>query len=256
MSHRLSLSRYNLALSCSYWARGDVECPDDPPGRKARIGTLVHRLVEAHLTSKSFEQQDVDLSELAEAMSIFNGPLKGWIEAWAASPNPRAIELRLRYDSEAHSVRAVPRRGEEGYTSAGPFEVTGEIDLVEVIPGIRADVIDIKTGQKRYVNEEQLRAYAVLAERMWGVPMVRVAFLYARKTKIELTPWTEIDLDALDAEAGRIRRTLRMIPKAEPAPGEHCWRCPLGKANCPAHVTTDWSERVGPELYAEDVRLF
>lgn len=250
-AHRLSFSRL---LSCLYWARGDVECPDDPPGRPARIGTLVHRMSEERVTGVPFDRSKADLHELAEALSIFSGPLTGWIDAWKASPGEHHVEARLRYDADSHTVKPAPRRTEPNYAPPGPMQITGELDFVTILDGC-ADVIDLKTGQKRYTNESQLRGYAVLAERKWGVSRARIAFLYAKKTKITLEPWVEMDADRLEAEAGTLRRTLRTLPTAQPVVGDHCWRCPLGKARCPAHVSTNWDDRE-PELLTDDVRLF
>lgn len=236
MSHRLSLSRYALATKCSYWARGDIEFTEEPPGEKARIGTLVHRLVEAHLTpGKKVHEDDVDLHELAQAMEIFSGPLRGWVDAWASGPERRRVELRLRYEVDSDTVKETPRRGEPGYCRPGFREVTGELDFIKDY-GTHLEVIDLKTGQKRYTNEEQLRSYAVLASRFWPTKLVRVAFLYARKTKVELTPFVDLDADRLDAEAGDLRVTLLSVPGAEPKRGDHCFTCPLGRSRCPAYA--------------------
>lgn len=252
IAHRLSLSRL---LPCLYWARGDVDCPDDPPGRPARIGTLVHRMAEERVTGVQFDRSKADLHELAEAMTIFAGPLTGWIDAWKASPGRHLAEVRLRYDAEDHRVFECPRRGEPGYVSPGPMQLTGEMDFVTILDDV-ADVIDLKTGQKRHTDPAQLRSYAVLAERKWNVKKVRVAFLYARKTKVDLEPWTEFDVDTLEAHAGKLLSTLRAVPTAEPIPGDHCYRCPLGKAKCPAFVSKAWAEDDSMRVYDESVRLF
>ena len=245
--HRLSFSRI---LPCLYWARPDVEYREEPAGRPARVGTLVHRLAEAYVKGCTVEHKDVDLHELAEAQSIFSGPLKGWLDTWKASPGEHFVEERLRYDAERHAVFPAPRRDDAAYTPPGPMQLTGELDFVTVLDGC-ADVIDLKTGQKRYTNESQLSGYAVVAERRWGVKRVRTAFLYAKKTKIALDPSTELDADRLEAEAGVLRRTLRVLPTAEPVKGEHCYRCPMGKGRfgvCPAWPNNEY---VAPEPPAD-----
>lgn len=249
MSHNLNLSSYALSLACGYWARLDVDLPERQVGPPARIGTIVHLLAQAQVNGKTVELGDHNPSEFAEAKAIHSGPLSGWIEEWKSAPVPKAVELRLRYDAKTDRAREVPRRGEPGYSRPGPTEVTGELDLVQNF-GTHVDVIDIKTGQKRHVQEEQLHAYAVLASRFWTAPLVRVSFLYARKTKTDQTPWVELDLDRIDAEAGRLSRRLRTLPTAEPVPGDHCWRCPLGKANCPAYGAAHLDEPM-PDLLPE-----
>lgn len=260
-SHRLSLSRL---LPCLWWARPDVDCPDDPPGKSARVGTLVHRMSEGHTgLGRSFSQEGVDLHELAKALSIFNGPLKGWVEAWAASPGEHFVEARLRYDADEDRVFEVPRRDEPGYTRPGSMQVTGELDFVTVLPDA-IEQIDLKTGKKENSLESQLRGYAILGQRKWQRPVVRSAFLYARKTKVELTPWLELDADAIDAEAGKLRRALRTLPTAERVKGDHCFKCPMGPkrgANarpppCPEWQRDEYVPHDPPAgLYDDDARL-
>jgi hypothetical protein len=238
--HRLSLSRI---LPCLWWARADVDCPDDPPGEKARIGTCVHGLTEERCGGRTLDRSAFSPREIAGALTIFSGPLTPWIDTWLASPGEHIVEARLRYDAEEDRVFEAPRRGAPNYTRPGPMQATGELDFVTVLPDA-IEVIDLKTGQKGNSLESQLRAYAVLAQRKWNRPVVRSAFLYARQTKIELTPWITLDADAVDAEAGSLRRALRTLPTAERKRGDHCYRCPMGPrrgsgrpAPCPSWQT-------------------
>lgn len=257
-AHRLSFSRL---LGCLWWARGDVECPDDPPGEKARIGTVVHRLSQEHLVGVPFDRSKVGLKELAEALSIFNGPLKGWLDAWLASPGEHHVEERLRYDAEDDRVFVVPRREDPAYAPPSAMQMTGELDLVTVLPE-HIEVVDLKTGQERNSNESQLTGYSVVAARKWNRPLVKSAFLYARKTKVKLTPWIEMDVDAIDAEAGKLRRTLRTLPQAERVKGDHCYRCPMGpRRGGPPSRCPSWQDDYSPapveaRLLDDDVRLF
>ncbi len=262
-AHRLSLSRL---LPCLWWARGDVECPDDPPGRPARVGTIVHGLAAEHSGLwRPYDRSKLDLHELAEALSIFNGPLKGWVEAWALSPGQHFVEARVRYDADEDRVFDAPRRGEPDYVPPGAMQATGEMDFVTVTDEA-IEQVDLKTGKKENSLESQLRAYSLLAQRKWNRPVVRSAFLYARKTKIELTPWIEMDVDAIDAEAGKLRKSLRTLPTAERVKGDHCFRCPMGPRRgagrpspCP-----EWQHDAyrppeppaDPSLYEETSRLF
>ncbi len=242
-----------------------MDCPDDPPGPKARIGTLVHRLAEGHSGfGRSFEMQDVDPAEIAEALSIFNGPLKTWVEAWAGMPGEHYVEARFRYDAEEDRVFGVPRRDDPNYVPPAAMQMTGEMDFVRVLTD-EVEQIDLKTGQARYTLDSQLRGYSLLAQRQWDRPVVRSAFLYAKKTKLEMSPWVEMDVDACDAEAGKLRRTLRTLPQAEPVKGDYCWRCPMGPKKGRLSPCPIWqSERDGyvepdsyeSKLYADEVRLF
>lgn len=259
MNHHLSLSRYALAVGahddpprgCSYWARPDVTLVERPVGPPARIGTGVHRLSHATISGVADELADMDPHEAAEARAIFSGPLKGYVEAWRDEPcDHRISELRLRYDATADTVREAERRGEAGYSRPGPAEVTGELDLVRKLGDV-VEIEDIKTGQARHVHEEQLLAYGVLAARHYGVARVRVRFLYALKTKLKPTDWAELDGDRLDAEAGRLVKTLRRLPVAEPIDGDWCdFRCPLGKGACPAWVGKQEKELEEAGLFA------
>lgn len=261
-AHRLSLSRL---LPCLWWARPDVECPDDPPGKPARVGTLVHKMAEGHTgIGRTFSQDGVDLHELAEALSIFNGPLKAWVEAWSRSPGDHFVEARIRYDAEEDAVFDAPRRDEPNYQPPGATQVTGELDFVTVLDDA-IESVDLKTGRKENSLESQLSAYAILAQRRWNRPVVRSAFLYARKTKVELTPWIEMDTDAVDAEAGKLRRSLRTLPQAERVRGDHCYRCPMGprrgagsSSPCPEWMNDYREPSPPPEaaLYDDSVRLF
>lgn len=259
-SHRLSLSRL---LPCLYWARADVDCHDDPPGPKARIGTLTHGLSAEHSGLwQPFDRSKANPHELAEALSIFNGPLKGWIDAWVASPGEHFVEARIRYDADEDRVFHVPRRDEPGYSPPGAMQVTGELDFVTVTDDA-IEVIDLKTGQKANSLESQLRGYSILAQRKWRRPVVRSAFLYARKTKVEPTPWLSMDVDAIDAEAGKLRRSLRTLPTSEPTKGEHCYRCPMGPRRgagrpspCPEWQRDEYVPADPPAgLYDDEARL-
>lgn len=245
MRHRLSPSNLKLATECMYWARPDVIYDDQPTGKKARIGTLVHRMAEAiAIPTAVTKAHTEDLDEVAEALSIVNGPLTGWIEAWRSEDVPRHVELSLRYDVETGVSRKYPRRGADGYERPLMTEMGGEMDLVRELDPETGEIIDLKTGDPRWFAESQLFAYGVIGRAFFGWKKVRVAFLRALKTKVSMTPWVELDEDALDEQAGKMRRMLRLLPDARPQPGEHCWLCDARKAGvCPAHHEVNEDER-------------
>lgn len=238
-----------------WWARPEIDIPDDPPGKPALIGSAVHALAAEHTQLyKPFDRSKVDPHVLAEALSIFHGPLKGWVEAWVASPGEHFVEARYRYDAEEHRAFAVAERGTPEHTHAGPMQLTAEMDFVTVLP-THIEVIDLKTGQKRNTDESQLRGYSVVAERVWGRPVVKSAFLYAKKTKLDMTDWIEADVDRLEAEAGNLRRILRTLPQAKAEKGDHCYRCPLGKRRfglCPEWPDNDYVPPAPPSELAPD----
>lgn len=237
-AHRLSMSRYPTALSCSYWARSDVACVERPSGREARIGTLVHKAAEEHVkrgSTAATQHLEVerstghaDAAEVDVAKSVYLGPLSEYLDGqdWTA------CELGLRYDAATDAATAGPRRGEPGYDDVPAMVLPGTLDLV-LVDGDRADVIDLKTGKKQHAHVEQLYAQAVAVSRHYRVRTVRVGFLFARKTKCVEPEWEALDEDRLDEEAGRIARTLRRLPLAEPVRGDWCWYCGARDA-CPA----------------------
>lgn len=245
-SHRLSLSRYWLALECAWWARPDVDYLEPPVGTRARVGNVVHYASHAY-ASASTEDVPVDGEwtphELAEGKALFR-PLKNWLDEWKSdNAMARISELRLRLDVETMQVHTAPRRNEPGYTRPGPTEVTGELDLLRDYGGW-GRIEDVKSGKPRYVHDEQLRAYAVLARAFFGWERVEAAFVFTKKRSVEVTPYIVMSADDIDAEAGRLRRVLRTLPTAEPNPGEHCWSCDAKRAGvCPAHQEPSESDR-------------
>lgn len=235
MTHTLSMSRYPLSLICGYAFRADVAAPDRPPGKAARVGSLVHGMMEAHITQRPTPAAEPDPAELAEALAIFRGPLNGYLDSLSWSDS--GVELGVRYLADTDTATEGPRRGEPGYGDHGEMDLPGTLDLMRIENG-ELFVADLKTGQARNAHAEQLYAQAVAVSRIYRVEVVNVGFLFAKKTKCEEPTWERLDADRLDYEAGRIVHRLRTLPQAEMKPGEHCFRCPLGQASCPAWETT------------------
>jgi hypothetical protein len=227
------MSKYPLSLLCSYSFRRDVETVDRPPGEAARVGSLVHGLMEAHVTGRKVEKQDVDPDELAKALRIFNGPLKEWLD----SRKWDVCEVGLRYDAETDTAVEGPRRGDPGYDDHGPMVMKGTLDLGR-IEGDTGWTPDLKTGSKSNAHVEQVIAQGVAFARRYGLRRVFVGFVFAKVRSCDEPEWLELDADRIDYEAGRIRKHLRMLPESKPVTGDHCWRCDLGKAKCPAWELT------------------
>lgn len=230
---RLSMSKYPLSLLCSYSFRSDVTVEERPPGEAARIGSLVHGLMEAHVTGRSVPKPVADPDELAKALRIFNGPLKAWLDSrkWTA------CEVGLRYDTESDSAVEGPRRGEPGYDDHGAMVLKGTLDLA-FVDGDTGWIPDLKTGSPSNAHVEQVIAQGVAAARRYGLRRVFVGFVFAKVRSCDEPAWVELDADRIDYEAGRIRKHLRLLPESKPVTGDHCWRCDLGKARCPAWELT------------------
>lgn len=233
---KLTMSRYPLALNCAYGFRSDVESVDRPGGREARIGTLVHAMAEMAVTSGPEAEMSVpdgtDVSEWETACAIYRGPLSTFLDSrrWTA------CEIGLRYDAANDTASRGPRRGEPGYQHVGPMVLPGTLDLVLVEHDV-AWVIDLKTGKRQNAHAAQLYAQAVAVSREYGARTVHVGFLFARRTRCAEPTWETLDEDRLDEEAGRIVRTLRRLPIAEPVRGDWCWRCDA-QTSCPAWTVT------------------
>lgn len=227
-AHRLSMSKMSLAHVCAYGFRPDVEVFPRPSGPEARVGSLVHSMAEAHVKGKPMPTSG-DPAELEKATELFSAPVKAYLD----STKWTACEIGLQYDAANDATAIGPRRGEPGYGEVAPTVLSGTLDLVHV-EGDLVTVIDLKSG-KIVDDTEQLRAQAVAASRLYKAKRARVGYLYARKTKCDEPKWTEFDEDALDVEAGRIARLLRVLPTSEPVPGDrHCWRCDA-RPGCPAY---------------------
>lgn len=246
-----SMSRVGLAMRCAYGFRSDVRRVERPAGRAAQIGRIVHALVEARVTGKAMAD-DVDATLLSEAKAIFDGPLTGFLDArkWTV------CEAGYRYDSQNDTCVDGPRRGEKGYDDVPGHILRGTVDLVEV-DGSSALVVDVKTG-KPPEDAEQLVAQAVAVSRRFGVSTVRIQYARALKTKLDILDDEVLDVDELDAKAGRIAKLLRVLPTSEPNPGAWCWKCDAW-ADCPAKAPRGAYDD-GPAheagLYDEGDRLF
>ncbi len=251
MSHRLSMSRMGLARECLYGFRSDVRAMPRPVGRAALVGRLVHAMVEATVNKTAFPD-DPDLTLLAEAKAIFDGPLRGFINAneW------NVCEKGYRYNTTTDTCVDGPRRGEPGYENVPDPVLPGTLDLVKLHPDL-ATVVDVKSG-KPPTDSDQLCAQAVAISRRFNVKRVRVMYARALKTKLDLLSDEELDEDRLDAEAGRIARYLRVLPNAEPVPGDHCWKCDA-RPVCPAQPRDEYIPPAPPRepsLVDDDARFF
>ncbi len=227
-AHHLSISGLGLAQKCAYSYRPDVPRGEDKAGARAIVGTIVHTLAEAHVAGRAHSEMDgFDPELVSEAIGIYGGPLRSFLN----SKKWDACEIGLEYDATSDTAERCLRRGEPGYLNVPPMHLRGTLDLLSV-KSVEAEIYDIKTG-KHVDNYEQLYGQAVAVSRKYKVDTVRVAYLYARKTKCEPSAVEVLDRDSLDYQAGRITRLLKKLPIAEPVRGDWCWVC-RSKADCPA----------------------
>ncbi len=223
----LSGSRYALALQCAYPFRPDVTCPERPSGEAARIGTAAHSLVEAHFTGRVVDD-DRDL----EARPIANQAIK-WLSAIA---KPTAVEVAIIYNAYTDTAREVKGAGHRNYGALEPGDIPTTLDLVWDHPEHDSVIVyDLKTGSKSHAHVEQLEIQALAVSRLYGRASAQHGFLWARKTKCEGDALTTMSPAALEAESWRAASVVRRLPMAMPEPGNHCFLCPLGRENCPAH---------------------
>lgn len=223
----LSGSRYHLALVCAYPFRPDVSCPERPGGEAAKIGTSTHTLVECHFTG---EEKTTD-REL-EARPIANQAIK-WL---SLHPRPTAVEVAIIYNAYTDTAREVKGAGHRNYGTLDPGDIPTTLDLVWTSPD--SDVVtvrDLKTGSRSHAHVEQLEIQALAASRLYGKKRAQHGFLWARKTKCDGDPLEEMGPGELEAESWRAASAVRSLPMAMPVTGSHCYLCPLGRENCPAH---------------------
>lgn len=229
----ISPSKAHLIDACLYALRDDVPRKvGDESGPRAKLGTMVHAMVHAAVIFGSHEPPVVDDPE---AMGMARNALDS---LWVLG-TPVLCEAGFMYNTMTDVCTLGPARGEPGYDTAPHGCVRGTWDLVWAFSdwmgkGPRVIVYDLKTGKFDGAHPEQLDLQAVAASRLFGIGEVNVAFLFVRKTKHVTKGERSLDADALDAEAGRLHRAVRQLPMAKPTPGDHCYRCDVGRDFCPA----------------------
>lgn len=233
-------SRAHMIDACLYALRDDV--PRKPEGTshpRATLGTLVHHMVHSAVIFGSSEPPTVDDPE---AMGMARQALM----AIAVDMCPELVEVGFLYDTRNDTCVLGPARGEPGYDNAPPGCVRGTWDLVWIRHAtgcsrpVVVDVWDLKTGKYENAHPEQLRMQGLAAARLFNAMDARVRFLFVRKTKHEFRNLaneqgsSRMSPHDLDAEAGRLYSAARRLPMAKPTPGDHCFRCDIGRDFCPA----------------------
>lgn len=225
-------------MHCLFWAQ--TRPPKRPPSIYAARGTAVHQACENYLASKDLPALDADGKAMWEQ-------LRRWLDANA---RPDHCELPILYDVE-NDTAEVCEIGDEGprdYLGVTATKIPMTLDLAWKQSNDDGPIVlDTKTGSRSNVEPAarnmQLATQALGFSRLikWTGP-VSVGLLFPMKTKVHDSDRALLDVDTLEAHAGKLHRRLRMLPNAEPVKDSHCWRCPLGpsrehKATCPA-----WAE--------------
>lgn len=222
------MSSVNLARSCAHGFREDVESVERPSGIEAQIGTGAHSLVEDWYhgrTARSLGADIVDKATRHAAQAI------KWLEPRRA--RILFCEIGLRYDAENDRGTDGPRRGEPGYSPLDAMLIPGTLDLALRGEDGVLEVLDLKTGQKKYAHEDQVYTQGLALARKLRETRVRVGFLFAKLTKCDEPVMRELDENALDVHAGILHGLMRHLLVARPEAGEWCWRC-NARPWCPA----------------------
>ena len=232
-AHLLSMSKMSLGIICSHSFKLDTpQSPRvaSPEAEEARqVGIHTHDMIALDLGVALPRRENVDPNHVAAALTLYKSAM-----TWLEPRRDRMLraEVGMRYDTQHDRAVIGPRRGEPGYEDVGPLVLPGTLDLILRGPDGVLEVVDVKTGKKEYETPWQLYAQAVAASRVYAEKVVRVGYLYPRKTKCAEPEWETLDNDRLDEEAGRIAKVLRRLPLSEPVRGDWCFRCDA-RDGCP-----------------------
>jgi len=223
----------SVALCCTHGFKPDTPQLREEPSPTAlaarETGTHTHDMIALDLGVETPKRENVDPSHVAAAIALYKSAMN-WIEP--RRERVLSAEVGMRYDAATDRAVVGPRRGEPGYQDVEAMILPGTLDLVLRGADGVLEVVDVKTGKKAYETPWQLYAQAVAASRLYAEKIVRVGYLYPRKTKCDEPEWETLDEDRLDEEAGRISKVLRRLPMAEPERGDWCFRCDA-RAACP-----------------------
>ena len=251
---RLTASRAQLAIKCSFWLHDHVEVLDSPPGPWAIEGTALHSMIEADLLGMNPTPALDELQGDVDAIERVTRKFRAW-QAWAVKERHVGWrpEVAFAYDHRSDSARELAAKHHRDYSDARPGELTMQLDVVtmgEDAEGPFAEVIDWKSGQDSAYAAAQLGVGALAWCRVTGVERARVRAVYVGEESVhEHTAW----LSAFDLDMVRwnVRRVLE-TPDPEPRPGGHCSALYCGARHaCPATIADTAALAKVPE---EDVR--
>lgn len=250
--HR-SASQVNTFATCGELYRLKyVDKPDQPPYPAAWLaqGTAYHEAVR--FWEESGRSSLVILEETfnryydkeIESMKAQQPDLKLWLRAFSKKPEQDIAERKERgFRQFADYVEHAKRepfviKDIDDYTlgievpfqvELGKITVRGQIDQIRQ-ERIGIHVVDLKTGNRESAKF-QLGVYKVAVEKIFGWPVVKASFFYAKDSK--LVTLSEKDLERYSEEY--VTSVFEALDRAVeskafiPNPGSQCTFCELKK---------------------------
>lgn len=252
-----SVSQINTYLGCSEAYRLKyVDKPPIPPMPAAWLaqGTAYHETIDIWETSGRSTLVDLtdtfhDKYDLAiEKMKLEQPDLRLWLKAPKKKTEDDIAERRVRGLKQIQDYVDYAEENPFYFTAVDewtmgievPFEITlgnvlirGAIDQIRLItddPFQGVHVVDLKTGNRESASI-QLGTYKVAVEKIFGWPVTRASFFYAKDSKLvgldkpDLARYTESYVTELYEALDRGIENKVFIPN----PGGQCLLCPVKK---------------------------
>jgi putative RecB family exonuclease len=233
---KLSPSKLSTFLDCGKkYEYKYIDHMSDPSGQAAVNGTAVHEALE-YLYQEKPEDRSLEL-----ALAHLDDVLEAWPKVTIAVPDPnRCRELVWNlFDLEVPAyVNARKTEMDMLLPWFDEHELRGIVDRVDVEDDGYV-IVDYKTGKApsgKYLDSKMLgvKFYAMMGEKAFGVPPVRVKLLYLGTPATIVVDVTEGMVRGVEAKAkaavDAIERTVsfRTSPSADA-----CRFCPAANGVCP-----------------------
>lgn len=243
---RLSASRLDLAKSCLWWARPEIEEPQQTKSKHQELGVQTHLAIAGVLSG---EQEFVS----DEAVAL--------CEAWKRHPIsklPWRPEIAFAWNPQTGESIELSSSGHRDYSRAPPSWIVGTVDAYCIDP--QADdtvlVADWKTGLQGDLDaakyNAQLLFLCLAAARATGRKKAigAIAHITLDGVLVSEVSLDEGGLELLELEFGEIAERLADDPM--PQLGAHCSGCAV-RAQCP--TTSQIVERVESEIIVKQKSL-
>lgn len=252
-----SVSQFNTFLGCGEAYRLKyVDKPDIPPLPAAWLaqGTAYHETM--YDWEESGRSPLMDLAEVfhrhydtqIEKMKLEQPELRLWLKAPSKKTEQDILERRERGLQQVQAYVDYAEENDFAFAELDewtlglevPFEVTlgsvlikGGIDQIRKVaddPRKGVHVVDLKTGNRESATI-QLGTYKVAVEKIFGWPVVKASFFYAKDSKLvgldkdDLARYTESYVTELYEALDRGIQNRVFIPN----PGGQCFLCPVKK---------------------------
>lgn len=256
LKHHLTASRITLGRRCLYWARPDVELPEQQESRPATQGSAFHAVAEAEtddldldLVDARFELLVAGGAEAAASIGLSDNEKRqlaalaaawrAWMaEGLIADPEPEQVLVLSGYGAGSR----LERTGARDYDQVDEYAIPGTADLTAIWApndGSKSHLFvgDYKTGFGPHyleVHIDQLTHLGTALARAEGADTVRIGVLHVTPDGVELDD-REIGSFEMALHVQEMAELLDALPTAEPRPGLHCddLYCPA-RAVCPA----------------------